>query len=714
MTAVEALLSRTPDSGAADTPRTSAPGVAVLAAPLAIAIAVGGVVAANKSGIVAADWVRLGLVVTWAAAALATVRRTELRPLGARLAAGTVLGSIGFAAARFADGRHGSAAHAARFAAPVACLLLVAVTFHVLLALPDGTLRTPARRTSAIIGYAVAVAIGIALGAQSDQVTVPGGVLAWSVAIALALPAAHRTYLASAGAMRQRLQWLGCGAAMAAEIGITMGAMRVFVGWPAHAGAVAAAGTALIPIAVIASMSPRLAARVDEVLVHTVSTVGLTVVVITVYVVVVLGLGRSPTGKERELLGLSMIAAGIAALAYLPARERLTDAANRLVYGERRAPDEALKTFGQRLTRAIPMEELLLQLVESLRKTMALTAAEVWTGGGDVLEREVSVPDRGVETLAVGAKERTVVARAGVSGTAWASVWLPALVAGRDGAQLRIAPISHSGELLGLIVVERPGDGDVFSEEDERVLTELARQVGLALHNMQLDSALQASLDEVRRQAEELRASRARIVATADAERRKIERNLHDGAQQHLVALAVNLRLAKDLLSDDPATASEMLDALAADVKDTIQELRDLAHGIYPPLLRDSGVVEALRAAANRSPLDVGLEAEVEGRFPTEIEAAVYFCCLEALQNAAKHAPEAHVSVKLWQESGGLLFTVTDDGPGFDAEVAQQGHGFTNMSDRLGAIGGTVRWESTPGHGATVRGSVPLAGLLIG
>jgi signal transduction histidine kinase len=170
----------------------------------------------------------------------------------------------------------------------------------------------------------------------------------------------------------------------------------------------------------------------------------------------------------------------------------------------------------------------------------------------------------------------------------------------------------------------------------------------------------------------------------------------------------VNLRLAKDLLTDDPATASEMLDALAADVKETIQELRDLAHGIYPPLLRDSGVVEALRAAANRSPLGVDVVAEGLGRFPTEIEAAVYFCCLEALQNAAKHAPEASVEVKLWEEAGGLLFTVHDNGPGFDAEVAQRGHGSTNMGDRLGAIGGTVRWESSPGQGATVRGSVPL------
>ena len=149
-------------------------------------------------------------------------------------------------------------------------------------------------------------------------------------------------------------------------------------------------------------------------------------------------------------------------------------------------------------------------------------------------------------------------------------------------------------------MIERAADGDHFTEEDDRVLTELARQVGLALHNVQLDSALQESLENLKRANEDLRASRARIVATGDAERRKIERNLHDGAQQHLVALAVNLRLTKDILADDPEAAAEMLDALGDAVKDTIQELRDLAHGIYPPLLMDAGLHRG--AAGGRQP----------------------------------------------------------------------------------------------------------------
>jgi signal transduction histidine kinase len=355
------------------------------------------------------------------------------------------------------------------------------------------------------------------------------------------------------------------------------------------------------------------------------------------------------------------------------------------------------------------MDELLLQLAESLRKTMGLTSAEVYTGSSDVLERTVSVPDSGPRSLVLTSREREVVSRAGVSGNAWTAIWVPALLDGRLRAQLRVAPVSHGGELLGLIVVERPADADSFTEEDDRVLTELARQTGLAFHNVQLDAALHTTLDELRKQAEELRASRARIVASGDAERRRVERNLHDGAQQHLVALAINLRLAKDIVAEDPDGTAQILDQLATDVQDTIKELRELAHGIYPPLLADQGLGEALRAAAGRSPLAVAVSvADDVGRYSADLEAAVYFCCLEALQNAGKHAPGATVQLRVWTEAGGLNFAVSDDGPGFDAATARGGHGFVNMADRLGAIGGAVRWDSVPGQGATISGSIPL------
>ena len=280
--------------------------------------------------------------------------------------------------------------------------------------------------------------------------------------------------------------------------------------------------------------------------------------------------------------------------------------------------------------------------------------------------------------------------------------------AARPG-QLRVAPISHAGELLGLIVVERAEGANAFSEEDDRVLTELARQTGLAFHNAQLDTALQSSLDELRRQADELRASRARIVASGDAERRRVERDLHDGAQQHLVALAVNLRLARDVLAEDPAAAAEMLDELATAVQDTIQELRELAHGIYPPLLVDSGLPEALRAVCNRSPLDTELVTDGHRPLPRRRRGGrVLLLPRGAPERGQARARRPTSPCASGRTRAGSSSRCATTGPGFDVRLARRGHGYVNMSDRLGAIGGSVRWESAPGKGTTITGSVPI------
>lgn len=674
----------------------------------ALVLLVAGLALGGRDRLTSGEVVRAALVVAWAVAAAVLVTRRRLRPLGVVVFAGVGAAAVACLASTAVEARwSGAAAALAVVLRALTVALLPAVGLHLLLGLPDGELRSRPRRVAATVGYAAALVLGLGLWAAGPDLPAWPLALFTVVALSAGFPAANRRYVKTSGVERQRLQWVGCAVALVIEASLVVVALRALVGWPHQAALVAAATTVLVPLAFVAGAS-RLVTRVDRLLVHTVSLTGLTTVVVATYLVIVLGLGRVPDDTERRLLVLSMVAAAVAAAVYLPARQRLADAANRLVYGEREAPDTVLSTFGSRLSRAVPMDELLLQLAESLRKTMVLDAAEVWTGSGGRLSRAVSVPDRPSALLTLSPAELPVVARSGVSGPAWLAVWLPGLLAGRADARLRVAPVTHSGELFGLIVAERRAEGDAFDEEDERVLTELARQVGLALHNVQLDSALQASLDEVRRQAEELQASRARIVATADAERRRIERDLHDGAQQHLVALAVNLRLARDFVGDDPEMATAMLDDLAASIKATIQELRDLAHGIYPPLLMDSGLGDALRAAAGRSPLEVEVMADGLGRHPTEIEAAVYFCCLEALQNAAKHAPEAQVSVRIWTSDGKLRFEVADTGPGFDPGQVRQGHGYANMSDRLGAIGGSVAWESAPGQGARITGSVPL------
>ncbi len=666
-----------------------------------------------------------GLLLAAAVSAAVLARSAERTPQW-QVAAGTLAGSAAFACYRLALNAAGSAHDDAITVSTCATLITIAISVHLVLALPDGRLTRPPvparapirlgrpaqpslpRRIAAILAYAAAVAAGLALGIRGAALSVPIGAAIWAAALATALPALRHEYQAAAGRDRERLQWIGAGAVLASGLALAAGVLHMLVGWPAPVAATAAACAAALPLGMIAGEIRPLGPSGGRVLVQLIAIAGFTGLVSAVYVIVVLGVGSGPAdASDRELLGFSMLAAGIAAIGYLPARERLITWAKHAVYGSREAPDEALRTFGGRLSRAIPLDELLLQLAESLRKTMTLTSAEVYTGSGDVLERAASVPDAGQRSIVVTPRERPVIAKAGVSGNAWATVWLPALLDGRPTAQLRVAPVSHAGQLLGLIAVERPGGGDSFTDEDDRVLTDLARQVGLALHNAQLDSALQNTLDELRAQADALRESRARVVASGDAERRRLERNLHDGAQQNLVALAVNLRLARDML-DEPDAAGQMLDELAEDLKVTIGDLRNLAHGIYPPLLADSGLGRALEAAASRSPLAVTVIAPSIRRYSADIEAAVYFCCLEALQNAAKHAPAAAVEVRVWEESGGLLFSVRDDGPGFDAAVSRPGHGYTNMADRLGAIGGTVRWLSDPGHGTTVQGSVPL------
>jgi signal transduction histidine kinase len=581
---------------------------------------------------------------------------------------------------------------------------------HVLIALPDGSFASRSHRTVVLCGYASGAVVGVLLWLVRPDLPWWPIVLEVLLAALIGFPIANSRYRRATVRERQRMQWFGCALAVAAEVAVVATSMHILVSWPARVVPTIAVATLLLPLALVAASSGRWVGRADRMLTYCVSLAGLSAVVVAVYLVIVLGLGRSPSSDERTLLVLSMVAAGVAAALCMPARERLERFANRLVYGERHAPDEVLRTFGSRLSRAVPLDELLLQMVESLRKTLALQSAEVWTGSNGVLERTVSVPELGTARVTLNESEEQIVGRAGVSGPAWVEVWLPALKPEGDDPILRVAPITNSGELLGLIVARRPSGSENFNDEDDRVLTELARQVGLALHNVQLDSALQSTLDEVRRQASELQASRARIVAASDQARRQIERNLHDGAQQHLVALAVNVRLARQLADADPEQAKLILEELGNELQDAVQELRELAHGIYPPLLMDQGLTAALRAAAGRSPLDVEIEeTDAIARYNADVEAAVYFCCLEAMQNAAKYAGEgAHVTVHVREDEGKLVFDVADDGAGFDPASRGAGAGFTNMYDRLGAIGGSLRVDAAPGEGTRISGAIPL------
>jgi signal transduction histidine kinase len=568
--------------------------------------------------------------------------------------------------------------------------------------------RETVRSRVARVAVAVLMGGGIAavIGLHDE---VPAALFAVGLAVAMVagLVVYRMQYRSATAVDRARLQWVAWGLVVFGAIASAAWLLDTLLGWPGHVADIAVCASLMLPLALALGSFQSIAGQVDRMLVGSIEAGGIVLMIGAVYLLVVLGFGNAPDHAQRRVLGLSMIAAGIASLAYLPVRARLADFANRRVYGQRRAPDEALQTFGARMSRAIALDELMLQLAESLHRSMRLVAAEVWTGTDGLLERAAAVPDRGPTRIRLTAEELPVVARSHVSGNAWMQVWLPGVLAEHENRVVRVAPMAHSGELLGLLVCARAEGDTGFTEEEERVLTELARQVGLGLHNSRLDTALQASLDDLRVANDQLSASRARIVAAADQSRRKIERDLHDGAQQHLVALAVKLGLARQMLEADPAAVAALLEELRGDAQATLTELRELAHGIYPPLLMDRGLPEALRAAANRAVLPTDVAADV-GRYEPEVEAAVYFCCLEAMQNAGKYAGEgSRITVTVSASDDELSFEVADDGAGFDAtNAARTGHGFVNMADRLGAIGGVLDVDSAPSQGTRIRGRI--------
>jgi signal transduction histidine kinase len=277
----------------------------------------------------------------------------------------------------------------------------------------------------------------------------------------------------------------------------------------------------------------------------------------------------------------------------------------------------------------------------------------------------------------------------------------------RDVSGRRVAPPERA---TGRCLVEITADGEVVGAilcdvglEDHRELVEAAGGwIRSAIERERLTAALDASLKDVE-------ASRRRISAAAAAERRLIERDLHDGAQQQLVTLRVQIELAADEFERDPDRAAQRLRELGPSVDAVIEEVRSLASGIYPALLADAGLGEALRAVGARALLPVAVHADGR-RYPLEVESGVYYCCLEALQNAAKHSGAARVSIDVTTEADRLWFAVRDDGRGFAQDNGLNGgSGLTNMRDRIASLGGTLVIQSAPGHGTQVTGEIRTA-----
>jgi signal transduction histidine kinase len=368
-------------------------------------------------------------------------------------------------------------------------------------------------------------------------------------------------------------------------------------------------------------------------------------------------------------------AAIVIALTYNVVRRRARKLADRIVYGTRATPFEVLSEFSERVGETYSIDDVLPRMTQLLADSTGAREVRAWVRIGRRLHSAAVVPSGAVAAMDVP-------------------------VEGEDlpdfGDGVHAFAVTHRGELLGAITLTM-APNDPMDVMKERLAHGVASQAGLALRNVRL--------------VQDLRASRRRIVAAQDARAKALERNIHDGAQQQLVALAVKLRLAEQLTSRDPAAAVTMLRQLQEDATNALEELRDLARGIYPPLLADKGLAAALQAQARKAAIELEVVADGVGRCSPEVESAVYFCVLEALNNVTKYAEATSVAVALAQPDGVLTFEVRDDGRGFDTSSTTYGTGLQGMRDRLEAIGGTLRIRSMPGDGTVVRGEVPLEGV---
>ena len=417
---------------------------------------------------------------------------------------------------------------------------------------------------------------------------------------------------------------------------------------------------------------------IDVIISRTLVYGSLAIFITSVYVGIAVGIGTVVGSGGKPNLGLSILATAIVAVGFQPVRERMQKLANRLVYGKRATPYEVLSEFSGRVAESYASDEVLPRMARVLGEGTGAELAEVWLGSDDVLRRAAAFP---LHSSVPGAAQLDSVA--------------PTILNADRTVEVR-----HQGELLGALSVTKRR-GESLTPIEIKLMDDLAHQAGLVLKNVGLAADLQARL-------EDLRASRQRLVAAQDNERRRLERNLHDGAQQYLVAIKVKLGLVGMLANKDPEKARATVVALKLDADEALENLRDLARGIYPPLLADKGLAVALESHARKATVPVQVHADGIGRYPQETEAALYFCTLEALQNVQKYARASGATVQLSEDGEQLTIEVVDDGRGFDMAAIKRGAGLTNMEDRLDALGGALQIHSKLGYGTTLRATVPI------
>jgi signal transduction histidine kinase len=509
------------------------------------------------------------------------------------------------------------------------------------------------------------------------------GILACSI---LALVGLVRRYRTSRGDERQQLRWLAfVGSIAAALLLFVLGGQAVSDAMGAETDGADTVGSILfllfafllavgVPAAIAIALLRYRLYDLDLVVRKAVMFTTVVIVIVILYAAVALlvpvaVLGVGPDTSSALLLIASGVLVGVLVG---PVRNRARRFADRVVYGRRATPYEVLADFSERLADTYSIDDVLPRMVQLVIAGTGAAEARVWLRDGRELRAVASGPE------AVGS----------VGPLAMPGDHLPPV-----DAPAAVFPIRHQGELIGAITLVLPAN-DPMDTEKERLVTDLAGQAGLVLRNVRL--------------IEELRASRRRIVTAQDARAKTLERNIHDGAQQQLVALAVQLRLLEGLAERDPARARAMAAELQVAANGALEDLRDLARGIYPPLLADQGLVAALEAQARKAVVPTVVRVNDVGRYTPETEATVYFCVLEALNNVAKYARATSATVSLSASNADLRFSVADDGVGFDPDATGYGTGLQGMSDRLDAVGGRLEIRSARGSGTTVSGSIAV------
>jgi signal transduction histidine kinase len=559
---------------------------------------------------------------------------------------------------------------------------------------PDGRFLSPGwrRATWATIAITLVPTVLIALipeltvyegsdnpvGVESDGLTTVAqiSVILLLPLVAAGTAAAVRRFRRSRGEERLQLKWLALSTGLLAALFAIYGVLVLVTGTASPEGqtlewleSLTILAFLSVPVSVAFGILKYRLYDIDIVINKAVVYGAIAVFITAVYLTVVIGVGSLIGYASNPLL--SAIAAAVVALAFQPARRRAQHLANRLVYGNRATPYEVLSELSSRFAGTYSLHDALPRLARVTSEAVGADGATVWLRSDGTLRPTASWP---------GADSGASLPMRGDD--------LPAFRPGETGFSVR-----HQGELLGAISVSMPAS-EPLGPAQRKLLADVAAQAGLVLRNVAL--------------LEDLRASRKRIVSAQDERARDLERNIHDGAQQQLVALAVKLRVAQGLVSRDPVRAETMLGELQGETKAALQDLRDLARGIYPPLLADKGLLAALEAQARKASVPTSVAADGIGRYPQGVESAVYFCTLEALNNVAKYADAATAEIRLSQENGVLSFSVLDDGRGFDTTIASTGTGLQGMADRIDAVGGELSVESAPGRGTTVAGRIPV------